>query len=166
MKKGNLLVRFLSQIDLYISVLGLVALVILTFLGTIFRYVFNAPFIWQEEVQMILIVWIVFWGASVAFRTGNHIAIEILVDALPEKAQKGIRIVVDVVTAAALLFIIYVEASRVVQLLESGRATSILKIPQAYNYSGVVLACVFMLIHFVLGEIRQICGGGKEESEV
>ena len=51
-------------------------------------------------------------------------------------------------------------------LLESGRATSILKIPQAYNYSGVVLACVFMLIHFVLGEIRQVRGGGKEESEV
>ena len=117
MKKKSFILSFLINIDLYISMIGLVILILITCAGTGMRYVFNAPFVWQEEVQMILVVWIVFWGASAAFRTGNHIAIEILVDALPEKAQRIIRAIIDMITAGALIFVVCVEFNRVMQLL-------------------------------------------------
>ena len=163
--KKNPLLKFLREVDLYISVAALCILTLITFAGTIMRYIFKAPFIWQEEVQMILVVWIVFWGASAAFRTHNHIVIEILVDALPQKLQDVIRAVVDVVTFCMLGLLIYVETSRVLQLIASGRSTSILKIPQAYNYAGVVLACVFMLINFCAAEISYFRGkqGGNQD---
>lgn len=164
MKRKNPFILFLANVDLYISMAGLVILTLITCAGTGMRYILNAPFIWQEEVQMILVVWIVFWGASAAFRTGNHIVIEILVDALPEKIQTFVRVLVDIITAGALCFVIHVEFSRVLQLLASGRTTSILKIPQAYNYSGVLLACIFMLVNFILAEIRFL-GNGKEGKE-
>lgn len=162
-KKKGFILSFLINMDLYISMIGLVVLTLITCAGTAMRYIFNAPFVWQEEVQMILVVWIVFWGASAAFRTGNHIAIEILVDALPEKAQRIIRAIIDMITAGALIFVICVEWGRVTQLALSGRTTSILKIPQAYNYSGVLLACVFMLVNFIAAEIRffKRCAGGE-----
>lgn len=163
MKKKSFILSFLINIDLYISIVGLVILTLITCAGTAMCYIFNAPFVWQEEVQMILVVWIVFWGASAAFRTGDHIAIEILVDALPGKAQRFVRMIVDFVTAGALGFVICVEFNRVMQLALSGRTTSILKIPQAYNYSGVLLACVFMLVNFIAAEVRffKRCAGGE-----
>ena len=164
MKQKNPVLRFFTNLDLYIAMTGLVMLIFLTFFGTFARYLLNAPFVWQEEIQMILIVWIVFWGASAAFRSQNHIAIEILVDALPAKAQTIIRVIVDVAITFALMFIIYVEFTRVIQLFASGRSTSILKIPQAYNYAGIVLACVFMLVNFIAAEVKNFCSS-KEEGE-
>ena len=49
-------------------------------------------------------------------------------EALPQKLQDVIRAVVDVVTFCMLGLLIYVETSRVLQLIASGRSTSILKI--------------------------------------
>ena len=45
-----------KQIDIAIAVIALVALILVTFLGVIFRYVFSNPFSWQEEVRRTLCV--------------------------------------------------------------------------------------------------------------
>lgn len=52
----------LRQIDIGISVIALVLLIAVTFAGVIFRYVFSKPFSWQEEVQLALIIWVIFSG--------------------------------------------------------------------------------------------------------
>lgn len=54
-------IQKLRQIDIGISVIALVLLIAVTFAGVIFRYVFSKPFSWQEEVQLALIIWVIFW---------------------------------------------------------------------------------------------------------
>ena len=56
-------IQKLRQIDIGISVIALVLLIAVTFAGVIFRYVFSKPFSWQEEVQLALIIWVIFFGA-------------------------------------------------------------------------------------------------------
>ena len=60
-------IQKLRQIDIGISVIALVLLIAVTFAGVIFRYVFSKPFSWQEEVQLALIIWVIFFGARYAF---------------------------------------------------------------------------------------------------
>ena len=76
------------NIDIVVASIILAILIVLTFLGVVWRYIFNAPFTWLEEVQTSCMVWIVFAGAGAAFRSGNHVAIEMIVDLMPKSMQK------------------------------------------------------------------------------
>ena len=61
-----------------------VTLTLLTDVAVFFRFVLNNPIQWVEEVQMILVVWSVFFGGSIAIREQGHIAVDIFFDMLPE----------------------------------------------------------------------------------
>ena len=85
MKKANPLIKILCNLDLIIAATALIILTLITSVGVFKRYVMNDPILWQEEISAFCQVWMIYMGASVAFRTGSHVAIEMLVDALPEK---------------------------------------------------------------------------------
>ena len=84
-KKQNKIASVLMNLDIAVASAILAILIVLTFLGVIWRYIFDAPFTWLEEVQTSCLVWIVFAAAGAAFRTGNHVAIEMIVDLMPAK---------------------------------------------------------------------------------
>lgn len=73
-KKQNKIASVLMNLDIAVASAILAILIVLTFLGVIWRYIFDAPFTWLEEVQTSCLVWIVFAAAGAAFRTGNHVA--------------------------------------------------------------------------------------------
>ena len=66
-KKENKASAILMNIDIVVASIILAILIVLTFLGVVWRYIFNAPFTWLEEVQTSCMVWIVFAGAGAAF---------------------------------------------------------------------------------------------------
>ena len=58
MKKA---LNYLLNLDFVISGVAFLLLLAVTFVGVIMRYVFNDPLIWQEEAQLVLIVWVVYF---------------------------------------------------------------------------------------------------------
>ena len=97
MKRDNKVLSLLGNLDIALAGLTLAVLIILTVLGVAWRYVFAQPFTWLEEVQLACMVWIVFAAGGAAFRTGNHVAIEMIVDLFPKKVQKVIEWLISVV---------------------------------------------------------------------
>ena len=97
MKRKNLLLMILENVEAVLAGIVLVALVLGTFFGVFARYIFNKPFNWLEEMQLAAMVWISFLMAGVCFRRGGHVAIEIVVDSLPQKAQRVIEIFIAVI---------------------------------------------------------------------
>ena len=97
----NIIHKILS-LDLVISGIALIVLIILTFLGSLMRYIINKPIIWQEEVQIGLAIWVIFFGASAAFRYSNHIAIDMIVDMFPKNIQKIIEVLIAIITISVL----------------------------------------------------------------
>lgn len=67
---------------------------LLTVVAAFMRYVVGKPIMWTEEIQMILVVWTVFFGGSVAFRERGHIAIDILFEKFPRKVQRVMNAVI------------------------------------------------------------------------
>lgn len=144
-----------KNIDLIVSGVSVAVLVLLTAAGVFMRYVINSPFVWLEEVQMILFVWSAFFGASVTFRCGGHIAIEILVDMFPRAVQAVVKEIVFVLALLAVMYMMYLQTERGFSLIRTGRSTSILNIPQYLTYFGVALACFLMTAHLIIGRFKK-----------
>lgn len=132
------------------------ALVALTVAAVFMRYVVGKPFGWTEEIQMLLLVWSVFSGASIAFRERGHIAIDLLTNALPVKVQKVVETVVWVLVLISLCMIFKLELDRTAKFFSTGQSTTMLKIPKAYIYSVVVASCAMMVINHLLNGVEDI----------
>jgi len=75
-------------------VLGLCVLVmlLLVFGNVVLRYGFNSGITVSEEVARLSFVWLIFLGTVIAFRTKQHLGINMLLDRLPVMSQKIIHI--------------------------------------------------------------------------
>ena len=69
--KKNPLMKILCNLDLFIASIAMVVLTLVTAAGVVMRYIVKNPILWQEEVQAFCQVWMIFLGASVAFRAGH-----------------------------------------------------------------------------------------------
>lgn len=164
MEKKRFLDRILG-IDYLISGICLIILVFITFFGVIWRYFLNAPFIWQEEVQLALITWVIYFGASAAFRNGSHIAIDMIVDMFPAKMQRVMDVIIYIVTLGVLGFIFTNGVSLVEQFVRTSRVTNILRIPTQYIYIAIPVGCVLMAVSYTIYLVRDFMGLNIQESE-
>ncbi|MDO4866975.1 MAG: TRAP transporter small permease [Clostridia bacterium] len=145
--------KLLCNLDLFIASIAMVVLTLVTASGVIMRYVLKSPILWQEEVQAFCQVWMIFLGASVAFRAGSIVAIEMFMDALPEKGQKIMGYVIDMIVLFVLSFLMVKSHAYVSQVFgQSGRPTPILRIPYTVIYGVAPYGCALMMISYVLSK--------------
>jgi len=57
---------------------ALVGAVSLAFYQVLMRYVFNRPTAWTESILQLLVVWMVYLGLAVTFRTGALVSVDML----------------------------------------------------------------------------------------
>ena len=150
-KKGWL--KILCNLDLFLASVALAILTLVTFAAVIMRYVLKAPLLWQEEAQAFCQVWMIFLGASVAFRQGSIVAIEMVVDALPAKSKRIMEYIVDMIVIFTLTFLMVKCQQYIVQIFgRTHRATPILGIPYELIYGIAPYGCALMLISYLLAK--------------
>lgn len=153
MRFKNKIANYLLNLDLVIACIALIILILVTFFGVFMRYFLNNPFIWQEEVQLWCFVWVIFFGASAAFRSGGHIAIDILVDTLPKGVQKGIE-VFNYCVVMTILFYLFIQGSNLIeQMVTTSRVSNILRVPYSLIYSAFPIGCILMMINHTIATI-------------
>lgn len=168
-KKGWL--KILCNLDLFLASIALVILTLVTFAAVIMRYVLRAPLLWQEEAQAFCQVWMIFLGASVAFRQGTIVAIEMVVDALPEKGKRIMEYVVDMIVIFTLTFLMVKSQQYIVQIFgRTHRATPILGIPYELIYGIAPYGCALMIISYLLAKylpkfVKDVNIGASENPE-
>lgn len=52
------------------------------------RYVLNDSLFWSEELGRLLLVWLTFIGASVAYKRGAHIGVDLVTNQLPAMPKR------------------------------------------------------------------------------
>ena len=162
MNPGNKLKNVLCSLDTIVASIVLAILIILTFAGVPFRYILGAPFTWLEEVQLACMVWIVFAAAGAAFRAGNQVAIEMIVDLMPKKMQKAVTVFISVVVLAVVGYLFYQSLGYINVFLKSGRATPMLKIPYALIYGIAPVSYVMMVNSYFYALIKGVKSEAKE----
>lgn len=157
-KKENKASAILMNLDIVVASIILAILIVLTFLGVVWRYIFNAPFTWLEEVQTSCMVWIVFAGAGAAFRSGNHVAIEMIVDLM----QKIMEILISIVVVVVIGYLFMQSIGFIQVFVKSGRSTSMLKIPYSWVYGIAIVSYFDMIISYFYALFRGVKSEAKE----
>jgi TRAP-type C4-dicarboxylate transport system permease small subunit len=130
----------------------LAAMVLVILAQVFFRYVLDLSLAWTEEVGRYLFVWVCLFGASLAYRLGQHSGYETLVNALPAPARRAVLTGVHICVAAFSIALI--AASR--DLIEAGlgQLTPATQFPIGYVYLAFPLSAVPTLI-FVFDAIAR-----------
>lgn len=165
MKKENKFLTFLGNLDIVVASIMLILLITFTFLGVIWRRVFGAPFTWLEEVQLACMVWIVFAAGGAAFRTGNHVAIEMIVDLFPAKIQKIFEYVIAAIVLAVIAYLFYQSIGFIGIFVKSGRSTPMLHIPYTLIYGIAPVSYVVMIVSYFYSMIFGVKSEAKEAVE-
>lgn len=142
------LLDILDRVEVALASIVLLVLILMTAAGVVMRYVFNNPFTWEEELQLACMVWITFLAAAAAFRTQSHVAIEILVDALPKNIRKIVEIIIPIIVYAVLIYFLFRSFDFLKVMMRTNRKTPILMIPYSAIYAIAPVSIVLMLISY------------------
>lgn len=77
--------------------------------GVFFRYVLNNSLPFVEEVAIVAAIWVAFLVAPFAYRTGGHVAIELIIQSLPGILTRALRILLNLLILW-LLYRFFIEA--------------------------------------------------------
>lgn len=148
MNKNNKFIDFIKNLDILVAIIALIVLVFLTCSGVVMRYIVGQPFTWLEEVQLFCMVWIVFGAGGAAFRTGNHVAIEMIVEMFPKSVQKIIEKIVDIIVLLVIAYLLVQSIRFIGVFIRSERCTSLLKIPYTLIYGIAPVSYLIMIVSY------------------
>lgn len=132
------------------------AIVALTSLQVLSRYVFLNPIVWTDEVTRYSFVWLIMIGSAVGVYRGLHFTVSFLV----EKASARVQFICSMLTSLGLIAFLWVVCIYGVKLLgtASGQITPSLEISFQIPYSSVAVGAGLMLFHAVAQLVRNVGG--------
>ncbi|MDI3538814.1 MAG: hypothetical protein PWQ41_30 [Bacillota bacterium] len=123
----------------------LLVMVITTFLQVFFRYVMFHSLPWSEEVSRYALVWLTFIGASYGLKRGIHVAVEVLVQALPPGPKRALK-ALGYLLMSLLGLVLLVYGAKLVRV-NMGQLSPSLHIPIGLIYAALPVGGLTMFIH-------------------
>ncbi|MDR1546473.1 MAG: TRAP transporter small permease [Deltaproteobacteria bacterium] len=127
-QRVDFIVRHVEEKALALSVLGLASILIL---NVVLRC-FNSSIISVEELSQFLMFFITFLGCSYSARSGMHIRMSMLSDALKGRPRKALAVAVAVFSAAVMFLLAWLSLRYVLKVASLHRVSPILQIPVQY----------------------------------
>lgn len=143
----NKIVGFINQ---SIAVIGISAGVAIAFINVVARYVFDASLTWATELTIFLFIWSAFFGAAYCFKKDAHIAIDIVLAAVPSKIAKIMLLISHTVTLVFLLAISFFGYQYLELVIELEEMSIDLGIPMWIPYLAIPVA--FLLASYRVAE--------------
>ena len=146
--------KFLLNIDSYISIASLFIIIVITLAGVAMRYIVGKPFAWLEEMQLFFFIYAIFFGGSVAFRTGNQVSIDLIANRLPPKARRVLDTFDYIFTMLILAYLLYGGVNLMSKV--SGKVTPYFKISYVWIDLAAPLGIFLMIVQYTLIYIKMM----------
>lgn len=166
-----LFVRCMDQINrviTWIVAMALAAVTLIVFYQVIVRFVLTTMDIqisatWSEETARYLMIWIILIGGGLAARKGKLIAVEAVVQAVPNSIGKGLRILAYI---TSLIFYTWISLIGI-EWVQFGRAETspATGISMMYVYLSLPVAGIFMLMNTIVLIIESVKNRKVVETE-
>ncbi len=140
--------------------LSMVVMTGAVFLSVIFRYGFNKPLLWSDEVASASLAWMTFIGAAMLYSQRNgHLNLTFLLDRLGPPRRRFATMIADLIELALLAVVcvgglVFIHFNR-------DAVTSALELP-LYLVYGVVPVTAFVAMAFL---IRRMLRGHGDAAE-
>lgn len=140
--------KLLENLDTVIAGSCLVLIVLMTVAGVFMRKVMGKPFAWLEEMQIFFFVWTIYFGGSVAFRTGNQVSIDLIAARLKPGARRVLDVVDYVITLIVLIYLTYGGYELMMSVTK--KVTPYFKISYSFIDMAVPIGCALMIIQYTV----------------
>lgn len=138
-------------------------IVTLTIAQVVFRYVFDSPLIWSEELSKLLLVWMVFLGAAAVTFDGKHLDVDVVFAALPPFLRRAVR---QVNLAMALFFLTALAwFSWEIVEIESWSALGALDISAAWVRLPATVGGALMILFLILRRLGRGWSGAPDDAK-
>lgn len=147
----------------------LIGLAVVVVAAVIARYLFNASFIWYDEVASVMLAWISFYGAAYAALRRRHLGFEGLLLSLPLPLRRLAFLAGEGVVC--LVFAVLAYAGWVIlEVMGSETLVSLQWAPLWFTQSvvpvGAGLFILAQLLSFPEAYARMVSGRSAEEEEI
>ena len=106
-RKGLRINEKKKNFEYYLIVFLFTILIVVCFLQVLFRFVFNLPLAWTEELSRYVFIILIYCGASAAVLDNAHVRVELIDNVLSERGRFALDIAVKLLCAAVSLVIAY-----------------------------------------------------------
>lgn len=151
---GNWADRLATGIERVLdALLGLMLLVMtIAVIWQVFaRYVLDQAPGWSEELARFLVVWITMLGASAVLRSGGHVTITALLEALPPGLARIVIAVRDLLLLVCALVLIWF-GYRFAEI-NSFQASPAFEVPMSYVYGSLWIGAVLLVVMLGLSRL-------------
>lgn len=154
--------RAVEALVRWIVIVLMLVMTVTVFLQIVFRYVFNIPLGWSEEMARFSFVWVSFFGASALMRVREHVNVTVFVDNFPPRLR---AVCVLVANLCALAFAYYfVVGGIALTTNEWAQLAPAMQIPMGWVYMVIPISAVLMAIWIMLQTIEAfgtLLGGAR-----
>jgi len=147
--------KFFDHLDMTVRIVAglcLFAVFVLVTAQVASRFLFNFSLAAASELSIYAMIWSVFLGAAVAFRSNSHIAMDILKNKLPKSVQ-GVADVVIFILLAGFLYLIATEGYDLA-LRAMRQSSPAAKIPVGYITMAIPVGSILALIFLTEQKLR------------
>lgn len=151
-------VNVIERVCEFVTVIGLVMVILLILVQVIGRYTLVNPVYWSEELARYLFVWTTLFGASLALRRFQLVGVSFLVEKLTVRYQKWCK-AVGLLLIAVFIFVFIRYGIVLLNVAKKGNTVSpALTIPMFYVYYIFPIAGVIMFIFSIASLVEVLQG--------
>lgn len=157
----KVLEKVIGGLDSIVSGCSLVAVVIMTLAGVVMRKIVGQPFAWLEEMQLFFFVYAIFFGGSVAFRTGGQVSIDLIANRLKPGMRKLLDIFDYVVTMGVLIYLC--KGGFELAMSVAGKVTPYFKISYAFIDIAAPVGILLMIVQYTFLILHELTDKKEEK---
>jgi TRAP-type C4-dicarboxylate transport system permease small subunit len=150
-----------SSIFGYFGAIALFAMMLLTTIDVVGRYLFNAPLMGAFELTEYLVLILIFSFLCNAQSHKDHVSVDLLFNKFPSRLRKTINILNHVACLLLMALIAWMSYFKALELKEVGEASPNLVIPDYPFVFFLVLGCIVLCLEY-LRDIVLLISGKKE----
>jgi TRAP-type C4-dicarboxylate transport system permease small subunit len=138
---------------------ALIAGIVLNFVNVVGRYVSGFTLIGVDEIEIYILIWTAFLGAAVVSWRGQHLRMDVLLNACPAVVRKTVTAVEICVMLAVALFVAYQSFRYVERIYALGAVSDIARVPTWFPHSAIFFSfatiALIVVIRMVLALRRR-----------
>lgn len=138
---------WIESLEKIISMILISSMTIIIAVAVVFRYFFNAPIYWANEISIFLMAWITFLGGSLGLKYKSQASVTFMVDRFTDKGKKILEVISYIIILIFMALLLYLSYQWVFSL--SGQKSTSMRIPMWIPYLSVPVGLTFAFIHLL-----------------
>ena len=141
--------KLFDNIENYVGTVCSILMIAILFINVVGRYVVSKSIPWAEEVTLILFIQSIYFGATGAVRTRQHLRLGIILERLKPKSRMVLEIADNCIFMICNGIMLFGIMPLIIQLIENKTAFAVTGIPKYFSYIWLPVLFVLMIIRLI-----------------